>query len=94
LPNKSFFCQVFPNFSLAVLGDIKGLRGEKSFFSSIPNFLPRRNEFSPQGCGEARLQVAGKARIPERRGRGKPELPITWMLVFGNRISALPRASR
>jgi hypothetical protein len=34
------FCQVFPNISLVVFGDIKGLRGQNLLFDTIPNFWP------------------------------------------------------
>jgi hypothetical protein len=54
------FCQVVPNFSLAVLGDFKGLRGQK-------NFSRRFQIFARQA-----LENKTRAPVPMPRGNAGP----------------------
>jgi len=78
------FCQVFPNISFAVLGNINGLRGKNLLFDTISIFRRWLSRSSPQGCGFSGFWVAVKTKTPIRRGRDRPENSIACHTAFGN----------
>ena len=78
------FCQVFPNISLAILGNINGLRGRNLLFDAIPNILARARRIFALRLRLLRILVAVKARTPERLGRGRPENSIACHTGFWN----------